>query len=348
MRILVFAFARTLIVGQAHAREMIRPDYKPAAAVSDNFYVWVDGTYNWVRLPSSSLGFHTLGPAPFLDNGPTQKFESKLDGAGVRGALGYVLPGSGVRFELGGSHVSADGSSHQTFATPVPSIGPVLLVGGSFGGGPVCNGGLTCVVAGSHRSDYASWEINGKVASDVPFGAFTFSPSLGLFAGNSHNHEVLSQALTQTNGGIVTMNYQAEASLRWTDYGARIGLDAKFPIFGAWTVDAGGWIGVAQRDVSLDASDIIVGNIVAAGSSRIFASDVENVFLGNAEVGVTYTSSPNFRVRGFAGLNYDSKVPGISAPDFVGPFGAAPGTASKVAFSSETSYYVGGGALIKF
>ena len=127
MKKLLLALSSALLFSQAQAADMTRPVYKAApVAVSGNVYVWVDGTYNRVRLPSSSLGLHAVGPLAggLVDNGPIQTFDNKLDGAGVRGAFGYVMPGSTLRFELGGSYVSADGSSQQTYSTPQAFIGP--------------------------------------------------------------------------------------------------------------------------------------------------------------------------------------------------------------------------------
>jgi hypothetical protein len=276
-----------------------------------------------------------------------------LDGAGVRGAFGYVMPGSTLRLELGGSYVSAEGSSQQTHTTLSPAgITPVLLAGGSLGQANACNAAITCVTAASHASDYDSWEINGKAAWDVTLGSATFSPSLALFGGNSRNHEGLSQALTQTFGGVVigSGNYQAETRLRWTDYGARAGLDARFPVFAGWTIDVGGWIGVAQRDVKLDGSDVSVNGIALLnGTSTLSVTDDRTVFLANAEAGLSYKFNPNFTIRGFAGLNYDSKVPGISAPTYAGNVLApAGGTAAGIIYSSEISYYAGGGVSVRF
>lgn len=357
MKKLLLALSSALLFGQAQAGDMTRPAYKAApAAISGNLYVWVDGTYNQVRLPSSSLGFHSsvfVGGLGFLDTGPIQTFDNKLDGAGVRGAFGYVLPGSTLRFELGGSYVSADGSSQQTYASPVFAIGPVLLAGGTAGLVVACSGVVfSCVTAGSHASDYDAWEINGKAAWDVTLGSATFSPSLAVFGGNSRNREMLSQALTQRNaGGVVlnTMNYQAETRLRWTDYGARAGLDARFPVFAGWTIDVSGWAGLAQRDVKLDGSDVFGSSAgLTTGASTISVSDDRTVFLANAEAGLSYKFNPSFTIRGFAGLNYDSKVPGIAAPSYAGSAVTPRSTAAGIIYSSETNYYTGGGVSLKF
>ena len=303
-----------------------------------------------VRSPGSSLGFHAVSFG-FLDQGPIQAFDNKLDGGGVRGAFGYIMPGSTLRFELGGSYVSADGSSQQASTTPQPSIGAVFLGGGSSGNAIGCVAG--CVTSGSHSSDYHAWEINGKAAWDMTWGSVIVSPSLAVFGGNSRNREGLSQKFQvfDVNGVLLsTQTYQATTRLGWTDYGARAGLDARFPVLGAWTVDVGGWLGVAQRDVRLNGSDVLVGPFPSLrGASSISVSDDRAVFLANAEAGLSYKFNPNFTIRGFAGVNYDNKVPEISAPTFSGTvIVRGVGTAAGIAYSSETSYYTGGGLLMKF
>jgi hypothetical protein len=55
-------------------------------------------------------------------------------------------------------------------------------------------------------------------------------------------------------------------------------------------------------------------------------------------------------LRGFAGLNYDSRVPGIAAPQIGGIAGIVPatGTPAGIKFAAETSYYAGGGITVKF
>lgn len=356
MKKLLLALSSALFFSQAQAGDMTRPVYKAApVAVSGNFYVWVDGTYNRVRLPSSSLGLHAVGPLAggLVDNGPIQTFDNKLDGAGVRGAFGYVMPGSTLRFELGGSYVSADGSSQQTYSTPQAFIAPVLLAGGSAGIVLSCTAGRICPTAGSRASDYDAWEINGKAAWDVALGSATFSPSLAVFGATSRNREGLSQALTQIFGALVenTLNYRADTRLRWTDYGARAGLDVRFPVFAGWTIDVGGWIGVAQRDVKLDGSDVLATSFAFVGptSSKLSISDDRTVFLANAEAGLSYKFTPSFTIRGFAGLNHDSKVPGVSAPTYTGSaLVPGVGTAAGIVYSSETSYYAGAGVSLKF
>ena len=58
----------------------------------------------------------------------------------------------------------------------------------------------------------------------------------------------------------------------------------------------------------------------------------------------------NVELRGFAGLNFDNRVPGIAAPVISGiaGFTGAQGVAAGIKYTAETSYYAGGGLTVKF
>jgi hypothetical protein len=328
-----------------------------AAASSGNWYFWIDGMYENVRLPSYALGIHNIGDTSLLDAGAAQNFNQTLNGGGVRGALGYMMPGSGLRFEVGGSYVTAKGSSSQTTALTADAA-PVLLNGANPGGAVLgaflCNsvGGFTCSTAGTLSATYDAWEINGKVAVDRKFGAVMVTPSLAVFGGNTHNDQNLSQTFTQflTGATFRTGTYSASTALRWTDAGARAGLDFSVPVTGALTFAVGGWVGGASRTVSLTGSDISTFSIAAFnGTSTVSAGDSKGVLLANGEVGVAYTFNPIVTLRGFGGVNYDGSVPGVVGPSLTGNIGApTTRTPAGIGYAAETSYYAGGGFAARF
>jgi hypothetical protein len=348
-----------LVVGPAMGADMPvkAPVYEaaPSAVASGNWYFWLDDMYERVRLPSYALGIHNIAfPAPFVDRGPTQSFDPSLNGGAVRGALGYVMPGSGVRLELGGSYVTGTGSSSQTTTTPY-SAEVVLLNGtlpalSSF----VCAGKLTCSTTGTLSTSYDAWQVNGKVAADAKYGKVLVTPFAALFGGNTRNNQSLAQSFTQSFvGGAIadTGTYSANTSLHWTDFGGRAGLDFTIPLTGPLTLGFGGWVGGATRNVSLAGSD-------AANSAplplfhdptSVSAGDTKGVFLANAEVGLAYAFSSTLILRGFGGLNYDDSVPGIASPSFTGQVtGPTSTTAARITYTPETSYYAGGGVLWRF
>jgi hypothetical protein len=267
------------------------------------------------------------------------------------------MPGSGLRFEIGGSYVSAKGSSSQTTALPADAA-PVLLNGANPGGAILgaflCGGtgGFTCTTAGTLSASYDAWQINGKVSVDRKFGAFTVSPSLAVFGGNAHNDQNLSQTFTQIFAGAPfnTGTYSASTALRWTDAGARAGLDVNVPVTGALTFALGGWVGGASRTVSLSGSDVSRFSIAAFnGTSTVLAGDSRGVLLANAEMGVAYAFNPIVTLRGFGGVNYDGSVPGVAGPSLSGNIGAPTvRTPAGIGYAAETSYYAGGGFDARF
>jgi hypothetical protein len=140
--------------------------------------------------------------------------------------------------------------------------------------------------------------------------------------------------------GDVTL-YTANSFLRWADWGARLDLDAKVSVTPWLAVGLGGKVGLADRSVSLSATDSNTGTTCLKGC---FVSSIESTasttpFLANAEATLIARPWSNTAIKGFVGLNYDSRVPGISAPTFIAtaPFT----TPAGIKFQNETSYYGG-------
>jgi hypothetical protein len=119
----------------------------------------------------------------------------------------------------------------------------------------------------------------------------------------------------------------------------------------ALTVRIGGWVGGADRRTSLSGNDAASDTAgVFTGTSTLSTSGSKTVFLANAETGFAYTVTPMMTLRGFGGLNYDGSVPSITNPTFTGSITGPPTsrTAANIYYAPETSYYAGGGALVKF
>jgi hypothetical protein len=350
--LLATAALAVIVSTTAFAADMPLKAPPPVAVAAGNWSFWIDGMYENVRLPSSALGIHTSNLAlPNTDLGPAQSFDPRLNGGGVRGGIGYTMPGPSARFELGGSYVAAKGSASQATVLSTSlftSAEPVLLNGTVPGLAAFnCFGPFTCGVAGTVNTSYSAWQINGKAAIDRKLGAITVTPSVAIFGGNSRNDQSLSQAFTQMSGGAVinTGSYSANASLRWTDFGGRVGLDGSIPVASALTFGLGGWVGGVSRTVSLSGSD--ASSFTATffnGASTVSAGDSRGVLLANAEASLAYAISPTLMVRGFGGVNYDGSVPGIRGPSYTGSFlGPTSTTAAGINYAHETSYYAGGG-----
>ena len=347
----LFTFAS---VNAARAADM--PVKAPAAAAVDpgGFYVWFDGMYDNTRLPAYTLGFQNL-TAGGVETGSFRSFDPDLSGGGIRGAVGYTLPGSSTRIEFGGSYISASGSlSQPTSSVTAADITNQLLNGKLAPGlGVTCSGGVfTCAIGGALSTSHDAWQLNGKIASDWKYGWITLTPSAAIFGGNSRAGQTLSQSFKQFDLGVVddTGTYTANTSLGWTDIGGRAGLDVSAPLTSAFTVGLGGWIGVAGRLTSLSGNDIASDTAGAfTGASTISTSASRGVFLANAQAGMTYSITSMLTLRGFAGFNYDGSVPEITHPTLGGNTLAVTSiTPAGIGYAQETSYYVGGGVLAKF
>jgi len=348
-------------MGSALGADMA-PVYKarPSVITEAGWYVWVDGDYQRIRLPAYTLGFKTVeslgGGFAGRDIGAVQSFDPRLNGAGVRGAIGYLVPGSSLRLEAGASFVAADASQSQS-GTAGSFVG-LQFLNGSFANNAFNCVGFVCSVSGTLKTDYTAWQLNGKALYDWRFGGLTVTPSAALFGGTARANQTLSQSFTQSplGGGaaVDTGNYAADTSLRWTDVGARVGLDLAAAVTDAVTLGIGGWVGVAERHTSLSGTDVGSSAPVTIfnGATAVSSSASTGVFLANAEAGLAYKFSPTTTFRGFAGVNYDDKVPGITRPVYTGSLGVAPVTTTLIPagiyYAHETSYYAGGGVIVKF
>jgi len=335
--------------------QVAKPIYTKSAPVAGpSWYVFLDGTYDRVNLPTYSLGLHNVALGGLVDNGPVNNFSSThLNGDGVRGGLGYFVPGTRWRLEASGSYVKADGTQTQSSSvTTIGFMGPVFLNGttslNAFG---CLAAGATCSSSGQLNSDYAAWQANGKAAYDVQWaGPVVLSPFVAVFGGSSHNNQTFNQTFFQTvfnNSG----SYAASTALTWNDFGGRFGLDATAPIANwvAWNFT--GSVGLADRRVSLTGSDAAssTGGAVFNGASAISTSATTTAWVANVESGFSFKPMPSLTLRAFGGVNFDNRVPGISAPSYAGSIlGPSGGTSSTINFSSETSYYGGGGVIWKF
>lgn len=330
------------------------PVYKTAPVVGESgWYAFEDGMYERVRLPSFALGFHNASSS-IVDLGPVSSFDPRLQGGGARGGLGYQVHGSQLRFELGGSYVKAGDTQTRGGAESFPGAAPVLLNGTVGGGAPsFCIGrnnvSVSCATTGTLRDNYDSWQVDGKIAYDMQWlGAVSVSPFAALFGGSSRNNQEFGQSRTATVGGVVanTDTYAASTSLTWNDFGGRIGLEAAAPVTDWVTWSFTGSVGVVDRMVSLTGSDVATLTALGATNSAISSTGTTAAVRANVESGFAVRPLPSVTLRAFGGANFDSRVPGISSPSFAP--GLAGATPAAINYSQETSYYAGGGVVVKF
>jgi hypothetical protein len=349
------------LAGSVFAADVPAPAYKaPSATVisTGSFYASLDGSWQRFDLPNYALGHHFVDSATLADAGALS-LSQRLDGYLVRGAVGYFLPvthtifGSNTRLEIGGlyGHASGSASGSITSDASIAGVAGLRLDGVTNAGGVACNAVQVCTINGSSAANYASWQIHGRAAGDYRVGAVSFTPSLAVFGGEAHNHQSTTSvfSLRTLADPARVSTYNASTSLRWTDVGARAGLDLKVAVTPWAEIGVGGWAGFASRRASLSGSDTYVDNILGfyngAGSiSGIGRSATP--FLANAEAGVAFKPLPALIVRGFVGVNHDSKAPGVAPPTIT----AFAGTTSPagISFGSQNSYYAGGGLTWAF
>jgi hypothetical protein len=336
----------------AYASVANLPTKAPTAIGAENgYYFWLDGMYDRVRLPTYQLGYHNIGAgAGGSDLGTVQTFDPRLNGGGVRGAIGYVLPGTSTKFEFGGSYVEAKQSQSQSTTSSNSDVVAQFINGSLQNGVFLCFfSGPACTTAGELKTDYSAWHLNGKVSNDWKFGSVTVTPSLAVFGGSARVDQTLSQSFLPPLSGIQGI-YSASTTENWRDIGARLGVDVSAPVTTALTARVGGWVGGANRITFLSGNDIGTNIISGILNSTLSIADSKNVLLANAEVGFAYQLAQMVAFRGFAGLNYDGSVPGIASPAYTGTFSGTPTstTAARIYYASEISYYAGGGVAVKW
>jgi hypothetical protein len=304
--------------------------------------------------------------------------DPRLSGWGTRGGIGFIIPdgnfptalGSNLRVEVGGSYAKASGDTSgggtvnsAVFVPNLAGIAPNFSIP-CFTNLPFS---FTCASNSALHSDYAAWQIFGKLASDHRVGQLTLTPSVAIFGGRGDVNQSVTQSLNQITliqsgsfpPGSVTNSlfYQASTALSWTDAGARIGLESAW----AWTnwlsTNAGGFVGVASRNASLTGADAPSGTNFAlpgigfpfAGLNASTLSSGANAtpVVANLELGASLKQTQNVTLRLFGGLNYDSLVPGIAPPQKQ-PGNKITFTPASIEFAAETSYYGGASFTVRW
>ncbi|HEY4919050.1 MAG TPA: hypothetical protein VII40_03000 [Xanthobacteraceae bacterium] len=199
----------------AHAADMPvkAPPTAAVAAYDSGYYVWVDGSYQSVHLPTFNLGITQAIAATNTVGGPLATFDPRAHGYGISAAVGYILPagsplamfGANARIEIGGSFVSATAAS-QTAAAGVSGFDLTTLTG-FLSQGAAC-GPVGCTVTSALTTDYKSWQVNAKAAGDLKYGAFTVTPWAMVFGGVTHNNQSLAQQ-TFFPGNVALFDYKA-------------------------------------------------------------------------------------------------------------------------------------------
>lgn len=333
---------------------------QPATVVSaSGWYLSVDGGWQNVGLPDYGLGFTKVTSPTFPDAGPFQIFKPRLDGYMFRGTIGYYLPattsntffGGNTRVEIGGSYGQASGSDSGTAVFTGGGIVTQTLEGAGANGGWSCFAGQICTTNSNLSTDYSNWQVHGRIAGDYLWGTILVTPSLAVFGGGADTDQALDQ-IARIGGAAGRPTNHASSSLHWIDIGARAGLDLKVDVSPRVALNLGGWAGIAGRHASLSASEVAtdpIGGGLIAGAGSISDSADATPLIANIEAGVAYKLLPTFIVRGFAGVNIDTEVPGIAPQSYSGGVGSITSrTPAGISFDPAASYYAGGGVTWTF
>lgn len=345
--IVITSIAMAMAAESADAQTM----RQTTAADSGRAYVWMDGSYQSIGLPSvANFGVQGLLPATTTPVG-SEKHDPRLNGYGINGGIGYVfapgvfspLWGSNVRIELSGNYVRADGTSFAESA-PVTNVNLTAfpLTGVAFG--ITGCGGATCQTRSSLSSDYTAWNIDLKTTSDFRSGAWTISPSVAIVGGRADTSQRLVQQ-TFLNGAFNPLvGFDMNAALKWTDVGAKLGLETRYDFADGLSAGLIGSAGLVHRAASMSADASILLGLPVPRLSAVQDSRSTVPLLLNLEARVTARVMPNVTAKGFVGLIYDSDVPGIEAPQSL----VTADIPARIKFDAAASYYAGGGLNVSF
>jgi hypothetical protein len=323
---------------------------------ASGFYIWSGSDYQSINLPRYNLGPSTQVGTSAVYGSQIVNLDPRATGYGLSGGIGYTLPfgtlpawvGRNVRVEFGGSYVDAAAKTNGSAQYPTPSGGGsnfILLNNTNvFPTNYGCIG--LCNTTSALSSSYSSWQINGRIVSDFALGAFTLSPSLAVFGGNSHNDQSL--AVINNNGFSPSFldSYVASTQLHWADVGLKAGLKATIDVTKSIKIGFGSSVGVADRNVQLAGTDLYtsIGGAPYSLGSSIGLSASRAALLANLEASLEFRPWRAVALKAFAGLNFDNSVPGIQAPNY-NTTSIIPGS---INFQRETSYYAGGGVVVPF
>jgi hypothetical protein len=146
--------------------------------------VWVDGSSQWVPLPTFDLGMKATTPA-----------------------------GTRTRVELAGSYVNATAS--QNAASLYPGFALVTLTGTES------QGAGRRGVASTLQTTYKDWQVSAKMAGDYRFGGVTVTPWVMALGGSARTDQGLTQQGSRAASGVLLFiyNYATSSSVNWVDLG---------------------------------------------------------------------------------------------------------------------------------
>jgi hypothetical protein len=310
-------------------------------------FVWADGAYHSINLPTFGLGFFELGFPSFQRIGPVQTYQPRVTGAGFSGGIGFTLPhgtlpGTDARVALVGSLIKA--SAAQSALTTSAFNTPQLLNGIIwFPCGP-------CVLPSRLSTDHSSWRVGLNATTRIPAGSIAMIPSIEILGGQTETRQTYAQVRQAT--GVANVYYDSATNVRWRDVGAKIGLAASIPVTPTIELEIGGTITAVHRHATLSGNDRLDDGFGVILTSAIDVSQSTAAFIPGMHAQITARPWSKVQLRAFGGAEHDNRVPGIASPtfttdQFIALFGTTtPATPASIGFSAQTNYRVGGGVTV--
>lgn len=341
----------------------------PPPAATTNWYASWGATGQHFGLPGVSLGLSGVSSGALTNTGQAASFNRQAGGIGLDAAVGYLLPpnavppliGANPRLELDLAY--AHGSGHDQNSTPPTAFGMagLLLDGTVSNNGPVCGApaAFTCTQSSALSSQFTTWHLALKEASEFHLGMVMLTPSLSVVGGEGDDDFGLTQNLAQFAGGVFDGNtefYSTSVRLHWRDIGAKGGLNLNVPVNNWLSLGLGASAAGVGRSASLAGSDLFalptfglappqVSPLISAVTRRASTA----ALMSNVEGSLNIVPLPGVTIRLFGGATYDDALPGVRSPTWTGPATAqTSGTPVAIKFVGRGSLYGGAGMVFHF
>ena len=281
-------------------------------------YSWADGSNQTLALfnPNPMSPPQIMAPTW----APTGNSDPAVTGYGMRGAVGFVIPGgtfanidSNLRVQLKTSYVSAG----ATQSGDVIAAGSGLQLNAPNNTG--CAGAVGCL-GDLLPADYHAWQAELKAASDMTFGHIVVSPFMTLFAKNADSQQSALEGIAETS---------------WRDLGGSFGIDSTVDITKHSLLGLRGSVGTAYRSSSFSSTQ---GGALFLDEQTALTSNASSIpVLANGEASLIWKPQIWQTIKAYAGMQYDSRAP--LAPDSLGNFGSGSGA---ITFEPTRIFYFGG------
>ncbi len=297
---------------------------------SSRTYAWIDASYQSANIPVVNPGQSAALTIAAPAYAPLRATDPFPNGAGMRGAVGIILPsdtftaafGADARIELAASYTDIGALMRES---PLNLGEPQLFNGASSLIG--CTAIVNCLPAAMSPTSYQTLQVDLRAASDFHLGPVVVTPSLTLFSKDARGTQSF---------------YAASGTSSWREWGARFGLDSTLALDARQSVGLRASVGGSYRAANFAASE---ADFADAGAPPLLTSGHWNAipFTSSAEASYLLRPAPGYLLRAFVGLSYDSRMP-VSAESI----GLDPTISGAISYQALMTYYYGIGLKVHF